>query len=93
MESLKILRKLKNTKQSDIADCLGISAQAYGHYESGRRQPNPDTIIKLADYFGVTTDCLLGYKFDLSTTNIDGLTKEDVKILQLIIKLMKSKNG
>lgn len=60
MERLKILRKLKNKNQSDVASFLGLTAQAYGHYESGRRQPDPETITKLADYFSVTTDYLLG---------------------------------
>lgn len=58
-ERLKLLRKLKNKKQYEIAIYLGVSAQAYGHYESGRRQPDPNIIAKLADYFGVTTDYLL----------------------------------
>lgn len=57
---LKELR-LKNDKlQKDVANYLNISDVAYGYYEKGERQPNPDMLLKLAKYFNVTTDYLLG---------------------------------
>ena len=57
---LKDLR-LKNDKlQKDVANYLNISDVAYGYYEKGERQPNPDMLLKLAEYFNVTTDYLLG---------------------------------
>lgn len=57
---LKDLR-LKNGKlQKDIANYLNISDVAYGYYEKGERQPNPEVLLKLANYFNVTTDYLLG---------------------------------
>ena len=53
---LKDLR-LKNDKlQKDVANYLNISDVAYGYYEKGERQPNPDMLLKLAEYFNVTTD-------------------------------------
>lgn len=57
---LKQLRKERNLKQTELADAIGISLRAYQYYESGER--NPDIIIleKLADYFNVSTDYLLG---------------------------------
>lgn len=60
MEKLKELRKNLKIKQQDIADYLKISRQAYSHYENGQRQPTPETLQKLADYFGVSVDYLLG---------------------------------
>ena len=62
MEKLKELRKQMGKTQADIARYLGISYQAYAHYESGRRDPDPHSLNKLADYFGVTVDYLLGRK-------------------------------
>lgn len=60
MNRLKFLREEKGLFQSDIAKILGISIAAVGFYENEKRDMSPDTIIKLAEYFGVTTDYLLG---------------------------------
>lgn len=60
MESLKILRKKKNLTQKDVADAIGITFQTYSYYETGRTKPTPKTLCKLADFFGVTIDELLG---------------------------------
>lgn len=57
---LRDLRKSKNLNQSFFADMLGISLTAYQKYEHGTAEPNFDNISKLADFYGVTTDYLLG---------------------------------
>ncbi|MGX7596335.1 helix-turn-helix domain-containing protein [Planococcus plakortidis] len=46
--------------QQDFADKIGISRAALSHYEKERRDPDFETLIKIADYFDVTTDYLLG---------------------------------
>lgn len=60
MNRLKLLREEKGLFQSDIAKILGVSVAAVGFYENEKRDMSPDTIIKLAEYFGVSTDYLLG---------------------------------
>ena len=60
MNRLKFLREEKGLFQSDIAKILGVSIAAVGFYENEKRDMSPDTIIKLAEYFGVSTDYLLG---------------------------------
>ncbi|MFD1316997.1 helix-turn-helix transcriptional regulator [Loigolactobacillus coryniformis] len=59
-QKLKDLRSKKHVTQQEIADFLGISRPAYTAYESGKRQPDYDILKKLATYFNVTTDFLLG---------------------------------
>jgi len=59
-ERLKELRASKKAIQRDIADYLGITVRAYQHYETGTRFPDFQGINKLADYFEVSTDYLLG---------------------------------
>ncbi|NLK53214.1 MAG: helix-turn-helix transcriptional regulator [Syntrophomonadaceae bacterium] len=59
-ERLKDLRAAKKKKQHEVADYLGITRPAYTAYESGNRQPDFETLQKLADYFNVSTDYLLG---------------------------------
>lgn len=57
---LKYLREEKNLLQKDIAKYLNITTSAYGYYEQGKRSPDMETIKKLADFFNVSTDYLLG---------------------------------
>lgn len=60
MNKLKELRKAKGVTQKDVAEFLGVTSVAYGHYETERRSLTPDKLSKLADYFGVTVDDILG---------------------------------
>ena len=57
---LKELRENKSLRQSDLAEMLEITQQAYQRYERGTSEPNADGLSKLADFYGVTTDYLLG---------------------------------
>ena len=60
MNRLKLLREERGLFQSDIAKVLNVSIAAVGFYENEKRDMSPDTILKLADYFNVSTDYLLG---------------------------------
>lgn len=60
MKKLKILRKNKGLTQTQVANAVGIGRQAYAYYEKGEREPSPETLCKLADFFGVSVDELLG---------------------------------
>ncbi|MGH2152919.1 helix-turn-helix domain-containing protein, partial [Enterococcus faecalis] len=57
---IKDLRTEKKLTQQDVADYLGITRPAYTAYESGKRQPDFETLQKLATLFDVTTVFLLG---------------------------------
>lgn len=57
---LKELRKERKKTQTEMAQYLGIVLRAYQYYESATNYPNIPGLIKLADYFGVSTDYLLG---------------------------------
>ncbi|HBF7929134.1 TPA: helix-turn-helix domain-containing protein [Clostridioides difficile] len=60
-EKLKYLRDLKKLTQKEVANSIGVTTSAYGFYEQGKRTPSPELIVKLAEYFNVTTDYLLGH--------------------------------
>ncbi|WP_232841811.1 helix-turn-helix domain-containing protein [Caldicellulosiruptor acetigenus] len=57
---LKELREEKNISRSDLAEILGVSTQTIANYENGHREPNFDTLLKIAEYFDVTVDYLVG---------------------------------
>ncbi|PIC81072.1 transcriptional regulator [Sporosarcina sp. P18a] len=54
------LRKSHKKTQQDVADYLGLTRPAYTAYERGNRQPDYTILQKLADYYDVSTDYLLG---------------------------------
>lgn len=60
MNNLKVLRKIKNVTQSKIAKFLNVSVQAYSGYETEYRKLTPESLIKLADFFEVSIDYILG---------------------------------
>lgn len=60
MLNLKKLRLQEKLSQKDMAAFLDISQPAYANYERGVRQADYDTLSKLANYFNVTIDYLLG---------------------------------
>lgn len=59
-DNLKKLRESKGLTKKQTALELGISERAYITYEYGEREPKLETLQKLADFYGVTTDYLLG---------------------------------
>jgi len=54
------LRKARKLTQADLSKMLGIHRGTYANYEAGKREPDNETLQKLADFFEVTTDWLLG---------------------------------
>ena len=57
---LKELKIKNNTSQTEIAEAVGLSLRGYQRYERGERDPSSAILQKLADYFDVSTDYLLG---------------------------------
>ncbi|MFU1797323.1 helix-turn-helix domain-containing protein [Paenibacillus azoreducens] len=59
-ERLRELRSSKKISQQELSDRLGFNRATYARYETGDTQPDFDTLKKLADFFDVSTDYLLG---------------------------------
>ena len=59
-ESLLHLRKTRRLKQQEVADGLEISLRAYQYYERGEREPQVSLLIRMANYFDVSLDELVG---------------------------------
>lgn len=58
--NLKLYRKKAGKTQNQISEYLGLSINAYGHYETGRRNIPVEYIGRLADLYGVSVDALMG---------------------------------
>ncbi|EAD1840413.1 XRE family transcriptional regulator, partial [Listeria monocytogenes] len=57
---LSELRKKKGFSQYKLADELGFSRGQVANYEQGTREPDYQTLLKIAEFFNVSTDYLLG---------------------------------
>ncbi len=61
-EQIARLRKQKGLTQSALAADLGVSSQAVSKWENGLSCPDIQLLPQIADYFGVSTDDLLGHR-------------------------------
>lgn len=82
---LRDLRESRNLQQKDIAKELDVLEATVSMWETGKRIPYSDMLIKLANFFEVSVDYLLGNE---KTSNIDKELKE-----QEILKKALQKSG
>ena len=80
-QRLRFLRKKHRMTQKELADILHYGHTAIVNYESGRNQPSLQDLVKLADFFDVSTDFLLG-RSDITNPYIS-----ETKILQMLCLL------
>ncbi len=59
-ERLKLLRKSKRLTQDQLAEVLNIGIQSIKRYETGKQDASSTHLVLIADFFGVSTDYLLG---------------------------------
>lgn len=59
-ERLTTLRKQGEKTQNDVSKELKIALRAYQNYEYGTAEPRLSTLVKLADFYGVSLDYLAG---------------------------------
>jgi len=60
MNRIKNLREDRDLRQIDVAEAVGIDQRSLSNYETGKTNPDSETVIKLSRFFGVTCDYLLG---------------------------------
>lgn len=87
---IKQLRLERGLNQKSLGDAVGVSKQSVSNWENGNIMPSVDILIRLSDFFGVSTDYLLG-RTDGRTLNVEGLTDVEMTHLQLIADDLKRK--
>lgn len=89
---LKRLRQSRNVNQKQFANAVFISPSAVSQYETGRTMPSRETLERIAKYFDVSTDYLLGTS---SIAEIEDLLNQDyctgVTVSELVDKCMSVK--
>lgn len=59
-KNLFALRKAKKLSRDVVSKAIGISAKTYERYEKNERNPDAPVLVKLAEFYGVTLDQLVG---------------------------------
>jgi len=95
-QRLKSLRKEMGLSQQALGDELGITKVSICGYENGTRIPSLETFVLIADFFGVTTDYLLGRE-EIVINEKDGnyvgsISSDDIKVQKEFRKYRKLYN-
>jgi len=94
-ENLKIARERRRISQKDMAESIGVAKSTYSLYESGNREPNVQTIKKIADVLNVSADELLGINEEPLTiaAHFDGTeyTEEELDEIRQFAEFVKNK--
>lgn len=59
MLKLRELRKRTGITMKDLGEAIGLAESTISHYETGKRQPDYETLLKFGEFFGVSVDYLL----------------------------------
>ena len=86
-DRLKVLRASRKLTQEELAEKIGVTRGTYAHYEINKRQPDYDTLVKIAKFFDVSTDYLISghNNITIAGQQID-LTEEEYKIFEELKK-------
>ena len=90
---IKLLREEKEISQLDLAKLLNVNNSTLSQYEAGNRTPSDEIKMKIADYFGVSIDYLLGRtdtSSKLKVSSEEPASKNQPKSLEDYIKEAES---
>ncbi len=89
MEKLRELRKASGLTTTELGKIIGCSNPTITNYERGYRNPDPETLVKLANYFGVTVDYLLGLEDETPASAHTPTTNEQTEAERELLTLFR----
>ena len=96
-ENLKEARLKSGLSQKDVSENIGVAKSTYSLYESGRREPNVETIKKIASILNVSADVLLGLDEEPTTlaAHFDGdeYTESELDEIRQFAEFVKNKRA
>ena len=86
---LGFLRRSQQLTQEQLADKLGVTKQSVSNWKNGNIMPSVEMLEKIADYFNVSVDYLLGRNVfeqsSLSVIDVTGLTADEISHIKLLV--------
>ena len=95
-ENLKIARERKGITQKELAEKIGVAKSTYSLYESGNREPNVQTIKKIAEALNTSADEVLGIEEPRTiAAHFDGeeYTEEQLERIKAFAKFIKEQDS
>lgn len=83
-ENIKSLRLARGLNQVEFAKAMGVSKQCVSNWENDNVMPSIEMLVKIADFFNVTTDYVLG-RNEKTYIDVSGLTNEQISHISLIV--------
>lgn len=90
-ENIKRLRLARGLNQVEFAKAMGVSKQCVSNWENDNVMPSVEMLIKIADFFNVTTDYILG-RNERTYIDVTGLSDEQISHISLIVSDMSKFN-
>lgn len=84
-ENIKNLRMAKGISQVEFSKHLGVTKQCVSNWENDNILPSVEMLIKIAAYFSVSTDSLLGLS-PTKTLSVDGLSDREIAHIRALIQ-------
>ena len=82
---IKEMRKAHSLNQVEFAEKLSVTKQTVSNWENNNIQPSIEMLVKIADFFNVSTDYLLDRE-NKKTLDVSNLTDEQIAHIHWIIK-------
>lgn len=89
-ERIKELRVAMNISQVKLGEELGVSKQCVSNWENDNIQPSIDMLVKLAKYFRVSCDYLLGFSYE-RVIDVSKLTDDEIAHICLLVQDLSDK--
>ena len=91
-ENIRELRIKSGLSQVELANRIGVTKQCVSNWENDNVLPSIEMLVKLADFFRVSTDCILG-RSSCNTIDANGLTGEQSAHIRALVKDMIELNA
>lgn len=90
-ENIKKLRTARGLNQVEFAKALSVTKQCVSNWENDNVLPSIEMLVKIADFFSVSTDYLLG-RTATCVLSTDGLTEEQSTHVRLLVDDLRKAN-
>lgn len=96
MEALRRLRREKGISMKELGQKMGVAESTISQYETGKREPDFETLLKLGEFFNVSVDYLLrGEQYNEKTPALTAKDERDIskKLEEALSQLESSQEG
>lgn len=89
-QRIRLLRQARNMSQVELAGRLGVTKQSVSNWENDNIQPSIEMLTKLAAFFSVSTDYMLGME-DREYLDVSGLPQEVIAHIRQVVEDLRRK--